>query len=145
MLKFGNCGIFLDTMNYSTTEEAESTQTVLVVDDEKTIVHVARSILEPHGYTVLSASNGKEAIDIANNFEGEIKVAVLDMAMPVMGGVEAFPHLRRACPGIKVIICSGYPLDDAAQSLIDSGANVFLQKPFKAVDLLTAVRNALER
>ena len=73
-----------------------------------------------------------------------ILAEVLDMGMPIMGGAEAYPHLREARPQLKVIVCSGYELDASSQALLDAGASAFLQKPFRATALAQTLRRVLE-
>jgi signal transduction histidine kinase/ActR/RegA family two-component response regulator len=117
--------------------------TVLVVDDEPVVLDVTRQILENLGYRALCANNGREAVDIAESFDGDIHAVVLDMGMPVMGGAQAFPLLMKARPNLKVLISSGYELDPAAQAMLDAGAQAFIQKPFRAHVLAAHVRQAL--
>ncbi len=120
------------------------TGTVLVVDDEPSVIDVTKRMLERLGYRTLTASNGHEAVELAKNFDGDIHLAILDMGMPVMGGAEAFPLLMAARPNLKVVVCSGYELDRAAQALLDAGASAFVQKPFRRADLAPVVRAAID-
>jgi CheY-like chemotaxis protein len=101
-------------------------------------------LLTRFGYSVLTATNGQEAIEVARTFDGEIHLVLLDMGMPVMGGAEAYPLLRHARPEIKVIIYSGYELDATAQALLDAGASAFIQKPFQMTALGAEIRRALQ-
>lgn len=121
------------------------TETVLVVDDDTIVLNVTRKILECLGYMVLVAHDGKEAVDVARTHEGPIHLALLDLGMPVLTGSEAFPLLLEARPALKVVIASGYELDEAAQTLLDAGALGFIQKPFRVEVLGKEVRRALDR
>jgi PAS domain S-box-containing protein len=116
---------------------------VLLIDDDDSVLTVTRLLLARLGYQTLIAHNGMEAIEIARTFEGDIDVALLDMAMPVMNGVETYPRLVAIRPQIKVLICSGYEPDAATQSLLKQGACCFLQKPFQAHALGAAICQAL--
>ncbi len=118
------------------------TETVMIIDDEPLVSNVAKRMLERLGYKTLTASNGREAVELARSFAGDIHLAMLDIGMPVMGGAEAFPLLIEARPNLKVLICSGYELDGAAQGLLDAGANAFVQKPFSMADLGPLIRAA---
>ena len=120
------------------------TETILLIDDEPIVLDVTRKMLQRLGYEVHAASDGKEALEFARTFKGAINLAVLDMGMPVLGGAETFPLLKEIRPEMKVIICSGYDLDDAAQALLDAGASAFVQKPFRARGLATQIRRALD-
>jgi len=102
----------------------------LVIEDEEMVMDVSRAILEKLGYRVLGAKTGKEAINIAETFDGDIDLAVLDIVLPDMGGKEIYPLIMEARPYLKVLVCSGYSIDGPAQEIIDAGADDFLQKPF---------------
>jgi two-component system, cell cycle sensor histidine kinase and response regulator CckA len=119
-------------------------ETILVVDDEAQLLMINRRILEASGYQVLTARDGAEAIRVANEFSGAIHLVVLDMAMPVMDGAEAFTLLKQVRPSCKVIISSGYDLNDSAKTLLESGADSYLQKPFRLTDLTNEVRRLLD-
>ncbi|MBN1584215.1 MAG: PAS domain S-box protein [Anaerolineae bacterium] len=120
------------------------TETILVIEDDESVYHITQRILKRLGYQTLYAHNGEKAVKIAQTFDGEIHLALLDMGMPVMGGTETYPLLRAARPDIKVVICSGYDLDATAQSLLDIGVSAFVQKPFRIQSLGAAIRKALE-
>lgn len=120
------------------------TETILIIDDKVMILNVVQNILEKFGYRVLLAHNGQEAVDIVQNFEGDIHLALLDMGMPILGGTEAFPLIKKARPQIKIIICSGFELDIAAQKLLDAGADSFIQKPFRMQKLTQEIRRILD-
>ncbi len=118
-------------------------KTVVIVDDEKFIVNVIKALLEQCGYHVLCASNGAEAVQLAQSYEGSIDLVLLDMSMPIMDGPKAYPLLMQARPALKVIIVSGYWLDSTVQALLDAGASAFIHKPFRANFLLNTVREVL--
>ncbi len=118
-------------------------ETVLLIDDEERILDVVEKILHLKGYAVLKARNGEEGIAMAQGFEGDIHVILLDMRMPVLSGPEAFPMLREARPDAKIILCSGYAIDSESQALLDAGAVAYIKKPFRLKKLLSEVRGAL--
>lgn len=117
-------------------------KTVLVVDDEPTIVEVLDEHLTSAGYRVLRAPDGQAAVELVTSELGTIDLIFLDLSMPIMDGTEAFPHLQRARPDAKVVIASGYDLDARAQRLLDRGAHRFIQKPFRA-DVLVGLVDEL--
>ena len=120
------------------------TETILIIDDEPAVVNVIKRIVEHLGYKTLAARDGREAVQIARTFEGEIHLAILDMMMPVMNGPEAFPLLREARPQMKIIIISAFGLDASSQSLLDAGASAFIPKPFRLAQLAGEIRGALD-
>jgi PAS domain S-box-containing protein len=123
-------------------EDYRGNATVLVVDDEIVVQKLARSTLERYGYRVLVASNGKEALDILNGPQHSIAVVLLDMTMPVMNGEETLARLKVTRPTVQVIASSGYNEIEALRRFGD-GAAGFLQKPYRASQLLEKVKLTL--
>lgn len=120
------------------------TETVLVVEDEEGIREVVRRILGRHGYEVVVAPTGADAVAIAGDPSRPIDLVITDVVMPGMGGREITNEIGRLRPGIKVLYMSGY-----GQAVLDSRGRLepgraLLQKPFSDVDLLTIVREAIE-
>lgn len=118
---------------------------VLVVDDETVVRQMARAALERHGYEVMLAENGRQAIELFNQNPMHFSLVVLDLSMPGLSGVQTLPELRRTRPEIPVLITSGYT---EAQTLgMFAGQNVagFLQKPFSPQILVTRIGAALEQ
>lgn len=107
---------------------------ILVVDDEPHVRRGTRRILEKKGYETFEAGNGAEALEVFAAHSDEIGLVVLDMMMPVMGGLECFEQLR-ARTDVPVLVTTGHTSDDSAQTLIAQGA-AFLEKPFPAADLV---------
>lgn len=120
-------------------------ETVLLVDDDATVVDTIRKMLETYGYRVLTAHSGQEAVEAARTYPGTIHAAVLDMFMPGMNGKDVFPVLRQLRPVMKIILCTAMPYTEDAQSLLTAGASSLLAKPFRADDLAGEIRNALDR
>ena len=118
-------------------------ETIMIVDDERPIVEVCGEILRRLGYTVVTAGNGKEAIELCQNHPGEIHAALLDIIMPVMGGAEAYPMLRRIRPNMKIVICTGFEQEDISHVLRDAGTSCLL-KPFLPSALAHELRGALD-
>lgn len=127
------------------TELPRGNETVLVVEDDATLQDVTRRTLGHLGYQTLTAANGEEAVAVATAYEGHIHLALLDMAMPVMGGAEAFPLLKRARPDMDVIICTGLDMGPQTAALIEAGAAGVLLKPFRVSTLAHEIRNVLDR
>jgi len=115
-----------------------------MIEDEEIVMHVTHEILERLGYRFLGAINGKEAIDIAKTFDGDIDLAILDIVLPDMGGQAIYPLLMKARPNLKVIVCSGYSLDGPAQEILNAGAEAFIQKPFSVAKISAKLKEVLE-
>lgn len=120
-------------------------ETVLIADDERMLLDVIVETLSRLGYRVLAANNGQEAIDIARRHEGTIHVCLLDMAMPVMGGAEAFPLLKKMRPDMKIIICTGFEEELVSHTLLGAGVSSILLKPFRPANLAQEIRKVLEQ
>ncbi|MCP4024004.1 MAG: response regulator, partial [Desulfobacteraceae bacterium] len=93
-------------------------ESVLLVDDEERILTVGREICKALGYSVLTASSGKEAIKIYSKKKHDINLVILDMIMPEMNGLETFMELKKYNPNIKVLLSTGYSIDEKAQEML---------------------------
>lgn len=114
--------------------------TILVTEDETVNMMLIKSMLEESGHTVLSATNGSEAVEIFREKHEDIDLIMMDIVMPVMDGKTAFKKIRQLDDKAKIVIISGYDLDSGIQDLLNSGAVGFVAKPFepKAINELLA-------
>ncbi len=119
-------------------------ETILFVDDELTIIEVMQDILEALGYRVLTAGSGEEAVNIYDAKKEEIDLVILDVIMPGMGGKETFNALRERNPHVKVILSSGYSMNQVAKEIMDKGGQAFIQKPFNIETISQKVRDVLQ-
>ncbi len=119
--------------------------TILVVDDESTVLALARDVLEMHGHRVLTARNGEEALRVFREHQASIRLVLLDLTMPVMGGLECFRRMRQQDPGVRVVISSGFSSESSAGEVLDEGALDYLQKPYDIDALARMVAAALSR
>jgi len=116
---------------------------VLVVDDEEVVRHTAARLLRQVGYKVMTAADGKEAVNCYREFGPQIDLVILDMAMPRMDGRCCFRALREMDVGVRVLMSTGYSLDGAAQGILSEGVIGFIQKPYDLQRLSEAVAAAL--
>lgn len=116
------------------------TETILVVDDEPSVLRQTVRALEHMGYQVLPASSSEVAMAVASNFEEEIHLLVSDVMMPNMNGVELAERLTTYRPGLRVLMTSGY----AEPRLIEGKTLELLQKPFTPAQLWKRVRSVLD-
>ena len=122
----------------------EGTETVLLVDDEDMIVDIGQKTLKKMGYDVMTAKNGKEALEIYKENQARIDIVVLDMIMPGMGGGETYDRLKRINPNVKVLLSSGFSIEGQASEILKRGCNGFIQKPFKMRHLSQKIRDIIE-
>jgi CheY-like chemotaxis protein len=120
------------------------TKTILVVEDEKSILTLIKKVLEKASYIVFTASSGNDAISEVEKYSGEIDLLLTDVVLPGMNGQQIDKKIREIIPEIQTIYMSGYTANIIENGgIIDEGVN-FLQKPFSVADLLKKVRDLLE-
>jgi PAS domain S-box-containing protein len=117
---------------------------VLLIDDEEMVVDVCTELLKELGYRVLIARSGKEGLELFAQHQGGIDLVILDMIMPGMNGGDTFDHLREMNPDVKVLLSSGYSLNQQAEKIMARGCNGFIQKPFSIIELSRKVRATLD-
>lgn len=119
-------------------------ETVLLVEDEETILNLGRTMLTRLGYEVLSAGSPEAAIGLAREHAGEIHLVLTDVILPEMNGLELSRELEAIRPNIKKLFMSGYTADVIAhQGVLNEGIH-FIQKPFSMRTLSDKIREALE-
>ena len=110
-------------------------KTVLLVDDEEIVIGVGKQMLEKLGFSVLTAKNGKDALEVYKNSQNDIDFIILDLILPDMGAADIYDGLRSINPAIKVLLSSGYGIDQNTSELLSRGCCGFIQKPFNMKDL----------
>ncbi len=125
-------------------EVRRGTETILIVDDEPEVIHVARNLLEFAGYKPITATTGIEAIRLFREHKDEIRLILLDMVLPEMDGREICDEIRKIDPDIGILIVSGYSMEKHKNEMIEKGVKGFLRKPYTLADMTTMVRDALD-
>jgi signal transduction histidine kinase len=118
-------------------------ETILLVEDEDSVRDLTRDILEAHGYTVLEARHGAEALRISEQHSGAIDLMLTDVVMPEMGGREVAERLAVLRPETKVLYMSGYTDSAVVHHGMLDASTAFLQKPFSAIVLVRKLREIL--
>jgi PAS domain S-box-containing protein len=119
-------------------------ETILIVEDELSLRGLITRALRAHGYTVLEAANGQEALPLAEAHRSNIQLLVTDVVMPGMSGQTLAERVIKICPGVKIIFISGYISNPMVRDAIRRIGSHFLQKPFSLSELGRAVREALD-
>ncbi|TET83297.1 MAG: PAS domain S-box protein [Desulfobacteraceae bacterium] len=120
-------------------------ETILLVDDEDMIIDVGKAMLRTLGYNFFVAKSGKEAVEIYKQKQDKIDMVILDMIMPDMGGQETYDHMHGINPDVKVLLSSGYSINDQTKDLLVNGCNVFIQKPFNIKQMSVKIREVLDK
>jgi PAS domain S-box-containing protein len=125
-------------------QEWRGTGTVLLVDDDDMVRPVAQQMLERLGFSVLTACDGEQAVEILASHQREVVLVLLDMTMPGMDGPETFLEMRRRGLTVPVILSSGHDEQDTTSRFVDRGLAGFIQKPYLTSTLREKMREALE-
>ena len=127
------------------TAARRGTETLLLVDDDLEVRNIARIALEGAGYVVKEASGGEEALSDVTARSIAVALLVTDVVMPRMSGKELARRLQEICPKVRVLYISGYTANVISHhGILEAGLD-FLQKPFSSTELLTKVREILDR
>ncbi|HEU4642755.1 MAG TPA: PAS domain S-box protein [Gemmatimonadaceae bacterium] len=121
-----------------------ATETVLLVEDEDAVRSAVSRMLQRHGYTVLEARNGQDALRLCEDYTGRIDLVVTDVVMPGIGGRELVERIRERRTGLKVLFMSGYTEDAVStHGVLAEGAS-YIEKPFLVEVFIRRVREILE-
>ncbi|MBI5571649.1 MAG: response regulator [Desulfomonile tiedjei] len=116
---------------------------VLIVDDEERFRHTMRKLLTVRGLDPTTAGSGKEALELLRTHSYD--VAIVDVRMPEMTGVELLAAMKKIDPQIEVIVLTGYASVDTAKAIIDLGAYDYLIKPYAVDELMEKIDSAYDR
>jgi two-component system, cell cycle sensor histidine kinase and response regulator CckA len=119
-------------------------ETILLVDDEDMIRDICSRVLTKAGYSVITAPNGREALEVYQQRSSEISLVILDLIMPEMGGTQCLETLLSLDPSVKVVIASGYSAKGSAGETLASAARGFVNKPYDIRQVLEIVRSVLD-
>jgi PAS domain S-box-containing protein len=124
--------------------ESECKGTILVVDDEAIVRRTATTALQRSGFRVITAENGRDAVELFRTCSDQVSAILLDLTMPLMSAEETLEHLHAIRPDVPVVLTSGYNQQDALRRFDSKNLAGFLQKPFAAGELVKRIQAALE-
>jgi two-component system cell cycle sensor histidine kinase/response regulator CckA len=124
---------------------ARASETLLLVEDERQVRHLARRILVREGYHIVEADSPRQALALADAPGARIDLLITDVVMPKMNGVELIRQLQAKCPELRTLCMSGYTEDETARRGLRELKVPFLQKPFTPDTLRQKVREALDQ
>lgn len=122
-----------------------ATGLVLVIEDELLMCEVAKEMLEAHGLTVLTATDGQKGVALFREHAQSLRAVLLDLRLPDMSGEEVLREIHRVCPQTPVILVTAVEETTARPRLADLPVAIFIQKPFYLGPFLRKVRDVLER
>jgi PAS domain S-box-containing protein len=112
---------------------------VMLVDDEAMLRDMGKELLEALGFAAITAQNGREALDMFRERSNGIDLVLLDLIMPVMGGIDAYHELRSLAPTLPIIICSGYGVESVSEIIKNDPYAGFVHKPYKPAELRNVI------
>ena len=126
-------------------EETDGAETILFIDDESSLVNLARRFFTAHGYRIRAFADSREAWEFFRRDPSAVDIIVTDQTMPHLTGTELARRVRTLKPGLPVILCTGHSAGIGPQALADQGIALLLQKPVPMRKLALEVRRALNR
>ncbi len=117
---------------------------VLLVDDEETLIHLGKQMLEKFGFQVVAASGSMEALDAFRFAPESFDLVITDRTMPEMTGIELAREIKKTRPGLPIILCTGFSESINAEKARECGFSGFIMKPVSMVELAGAIRGALD-
>jgi PAS domain S-box-containing protein len=127
------------------TYDIGGTEIILFVEDEDLLLETVSVMLESHGYTLFTAKDGREAIEMYKRYHNQIDLVITDMGLPVMTGVDEFRTLKMLNPDIKIILASGSIEPELRSELLSQGVSDIIQKPYRLDDILRKIRDVLDK
>ncbi|MEM2547161.1 MAG: response regulator [Candidatus Bathyarchaeia archaeon] len=116
---------------------------ILVIDDDENIREVLKTILEDEGYIVDTAETGEKAIEKTK--KGFYNLALIDIKLPDMEGIELLTKMKDTTPKMRKIIVTGYPTMHNAIEAVNRGADAYILKPFEVEKILAVIKEQLKR
>ena len=113
-----------------TNSSFEQEKTILLIDDEETVINISEMMLKRLGYRVLKAHDGNEGLQLFEENKSKIDLIISDLEMPEMNGKEVMDKLRKIDPQIKVILSSGALTNADEKNVVNKGFNGFIKKPY---------------
>ncbi|MBL7115024.1 MAG: response regulator [Kiritimatiellae bacterium] len=133
-----------ETPSFTAMETPENLAgTILVIDDQERVRNVLESMLKRRGCTIYTDSNGQAGITTFANYHDDIDLVILNMTMPGLSGSETLKELVKINPKVKVILCTGYPEEEARKKFAGTQLAGFIHKPFKMEEMISLVGQVL--
>jgi len=132
-----------DMIGQNPVEEWKASGIVLVVDDETSVLTLARQLLEMKGFKVETAVDGEEAVEKFKKIAAEVSFVLLDMTLPKLSGEEVFRKIRKIRPDVRILLSSGFNEQEVTEKFAGEGLSGFIQKPYRIQELLDKIHEIL--
>ena len=116
---------------------------ILVIEDDMMMLETIKNLLGHLGYEVITALNGKQALEIFNESKEKIKLIILDLEMPLMNGIDTLKKLKELDNNVKVLISTGHIMENKVEEAMKEGALAFLKKPYRITELAKTIRDTI--
>jgi DNA-binding response OmpR family regulator len=124
-------------------KRGQDQETILIVDDERLMLHLLEKVLTRHGYQVLTACDGEQAIEVYRSYKPRIDAVLLDVGLPRSTGWQVLLKLKEEKPDVRVVIASGYLEPKMKAEMSGAGVKHFVNKPYKLNELLQTIQGLL--
>jgi PAS domain S-box-containing protein len=129
----------------STSELPHGTETLLIVEDEESLLAMLRKFLESHGYIIFEASDGEAALQLFARHHKEIALVLCDLGLPKINGIEIFKKMKEIDAAVQVIITSGFFEPQIKSELEKLGVKGFIPKPYNANQVILKIKEVLDK
>ena len=119
-------------------------RTILVVEDEKLMLHLLEKVFLQRGYQVMAASDGEEAMEVYSCHKSKIDIVLLDVGLPKMTSWQVFSKMKHENPDVRVVIASGYLEPKRKADMACAGVN-FVNKPYRLDDVVRTIQSVIDR
>jgi len=123
---------------------AQGQHTILIVEDEHLLLRLLENFFSEHGYHVLVAADGEQAIEGYRCYKQQIEAVLLDVRVPKMTGGEVFRRMKEENPAVKVVIASGFLEANIKDQIAFAGVKRFVNKPYLLDELLEVFQNVID-
>lgn len=115
---------------------------ILIVDDSEYMQSLLEDIILDQGFLCKKVSDATQMLAMVNDYQPD--VAIIDIVMPGLNGIDAIKILHKEQPGIKIIVCSALQVPQIKDQAIENGASAFIQKPFGVDSVMNAIKESLQ-
>lgn len=129
----------------SSEKPGQGHETILIVEDEPRMLRLLEKVLSRHGYEVLAASDGEQAIEVYRCYKPRIGVVLLDVGLPKTTGWQVLLKMKEENPDVRVVIASGYLEPKMKAEMSGAGVRHFVNKPYRLAEVEKTVRSLIEK